>query len=180
MEWGNLLTTILENLAKLIPGRMINDYERGVRYTRGRPRHTQLGAGWWWFVPLYQSIKIVSVKDQVKDIATQSVTTRDDVSVSASLCIEYEIFDAVLWQNEVHEFDESLHGLSKIYLSRAFRVRDYAYLRTHQRRVEHAMERALGKHAREWGVLIRTVGLETFVKARQFRIMGDPPSAKDV
>lgn len=172
LDFGNLIGLIFENAAKLIPGRMIDEPERGVRFTKGQPRREQLEPGWWWFVPLVQSIAVVPVKDQIKDINNQSLTTKDDIAVSVSMCIEYEIFDAVLWYNEVHDFDESLHGLAKIYLARGIRSREYDYLRRHQRRVERAIQVALSKHAERWGVRILTVGLETYVKARQFRLIG--------
>ena len=107
IDFGNVIGLVFENAAKLLPGRMINEAQRGVRFTKGVARRTQLGPGWWWFVPLYQSIEVASVKDQVKDINNQSLTTKDDVAVSVSMCIEYEITDAVLWYTEVHEFDES-------------------------------------------------------------------------
>lgn len=171
IDLANIAPTILENFAKLIPGRMVHDYERGVRFTKGRARRAQLEQGWWWFLPLYQSIAIVSVKDQVKDIATQSLTTRDDIPVSASLCVEYEIFDAVLWQTEVHDFDESLHANAKIYLGRAIPLREYDYLRKHKRRVERSIAAALSSDVERWGVRITKVGLETFVRARQYRLM---------
>lgn len=174
-DLGNIVGLIFQNAAKLIPGRMIFDPQRGIRFTRGHARREQLGPGWWWFLPLYQTIDAVSVKDQVKDIDTQSLTTKDDVAVSVSMCIEYEIFDAVLWYTEVHDFDESLHGLAKIYLARGIRSRDYAYLRRHQSRVERAIQKALSRHAEKWGVRILTVGLETYVRARQHRVMGDTP-----
>lgn len=177
LDLGNIVGIVFENAAKLIPGRMINEAQRGVRFTKGLACREQLEPGWWWFVPLYQSIEVASVKDQVKDIDTQSLTTKDDTAVSVSMCIEYEVFDAVLWYTEVHEFDESLHGLAKIYLARGIRSRDYDYLRRHQRRVERAIKRALSRHAEKWGVRILTVGLETYVKAWQGRLMGDTPKA---
>lgn len=180
IDVGSILPAILENFAKLIPGRMVGESKRGIRFTKGVARREQLAPGWWWFIPLYQSIELCSVKDQVKDIATQSLTTKDNVKVSASLCIEYEIVDAVLWYNEVHDFDDSLHGLAKIYLARGIRSREYDYLRRRQRRVERAIQRALSRHTEKWGVRIMTVGIETFVEAWQGRLMGDPPLERHV
>lgn len=171
IELGNVVGLLFENAAKVIPGRMVRDYERGVRFTFGKARRNQLDQGWWWFCPLVQSIDLVPIKDQVYDIATQSLTTKDDVAVSASMCIEYEVVNAVLWATEVHDFDASLHALAKIYLARGIRRRTYEYLRTKQRRVERSIAYSLSVHTAIWGVRIKTVGIETFVKARQYRVM---------
>lgn len=173
IELGNLVGYVFENLAKLIPGRTVHDQERGVRFTWGHARREQLEPGWWWFLPLRQSIEIYPVKDQVRDVAVQSLTTKDDVAVSASMCIEYEVFDAVLVYTEVHEFDESLTALAKIYLARAVRTRTYESVRQHQRRTELAIKTALSRDVERWGARIIKVGLESFVRARQVRLMGD-------
>ncbi len=177
IDVGNIVGIVLENAAKVIPGRMIEESHRGVRLTNGVARRAQLEPGWYWFIPLYQSIKIVSVKDQVKDIPIQSMTTKDDRTVSASLCVEYEVFDAVRWQIDVHNFDDSLNALAKIYVARGIRAREYHDVRRRQRRIERSIQRALSKHTEAWGVRIKTVGLETFVEAWQGRLMGEAPRA---
>ena len=95
LRWGLRCITIFE-------------YERGLRYFRGRFVRT-LEAGQYWFSPLRSRIDKVDVRARFLAVSGQEVLTSDGVCVKASLAAKYEIVDPDLAINQAQDYNGMLY-----------------------------------------------------------------------
>ncbi len=95
LKWGLRRTTIFE-------------YERGLRYTRGRFAGT-LEAGQYWYFPFRSKIDKVDVRPRYLAISGQEVLTSDGVAVKVSLASRYEIVDTDRAINKAQDYSGMLY-----------------------------------------------------------------------
>ena len=72
---------------------IIHEYERGLRFTRGRLKGV-LGPGLYWHSPLFTSIHRVDVRPARVVVAGQEVLSADGVAVKASIVATCQVQDA--------------------------------------------------------------------------------------
>jgi regulator of protease activity HflC (stomatin/prohibitin superfamily) len=68
------------------------EYERGLRFTRGRFARV-LGPGAYWYLPAFTRIQKVDVRPTRVAVAGQEVLSADGVAVKASLAATYRVAD---------------------------------------------------------------------------------------
>lgn len=167
---------ILSRIADLWPFTRIQGWQRGVRTTfipwrgirvvvlePGIARHI------WWF----DTVIALDVQEDSVNLATQSVTTSDDVAVTFSASFMYEIEDVHAALFNVKEFTSSLQDLAIMHLSERVRELSWDELRSGQKELERSLKGTLETRAKKWGVRITKCGLTDMVKARQFRHFGE-------
>ena len=172
-------TTLVEwlgqNLAELMPYKVIRTYQRGVRFTRGtQPR--ALMPGWHWFLPVVQSIEILTVSQDSINLPTQTIITRDQKQLTFSGVVLYEITDPVAYWCHVQDATNTMRDKAMLFLARRFRRCTLEQATRMQRRTERVLRARLTDDARAWGLLVVDVGLTDFSTARPFRLYGDSPA----
>jgi regulator of protease activity HflC (stomatin/prohibitin superfamily) len=173
MTW---IDAILSRIAELWPFVRVNTYQRGVRFRAGR-NPTELAPGIhfavWWF----DDVHVVDVAEQPINLPTQTVTTRDDVPVTFSANVTYEIADVVQMYTSVQDFEDSINAIAMIHLAQ--RVRDWTWVELveGQKELERSLKGTLTTRADRWGIKIIAVGFTDMVRARVHRLYGDPPIA---
>ena len=73
--------------------KIINQYERGVKFTLGRYTGT-MNPGPRLVIPLIQSYRKVDVRQTTIELPPQEVMTKDSVPVKIDAVVYYKIFDA--------------------------------------------------------------------------------------
>lgn len=178
----NWIDALLSRIAELWPFARVRTWERGVRFRYWpwlkEPSIEEVGPGVWFAFWWFEEVMSESVVQQTKNLPTQSITTKDDVSVSFSMNFLYEVTDIRAKFTKVHDFEESLVNLAMIHLAKRVRRVPWEYLRGHQATLERRIRRAIERQANQWGVKIVDVGLTDMVKAKQWRVYGDPPMLK--
>lgn len=107
VEWAGV------NLSALIPIKIIRSYERGVEYRKGIVGRQQLDPGWYWKWPWFREIEDVPVNLQWIDLPFQRLVTADGKTVTCSYNLGFEIYDAVIWHNDVQDAEETLINLAR-------------------------------------------------------------------
>jgi hypothetical protein len=105
-----LVQGLFENLAELLPVKVVRSYERGVKWTLGR-NPTQLDPGPHLRVWFYHSIETAIVADDTIELPTQSIITKDEKLVVFKAIIGFKIDDIVKHFTNVTDFRESTTGL---------------------------------------------------------------------
>ena len=75
--------------------KQINEYEKGILFKFGKFTK-ELGAGWHFYVPLYQNITKVDTRTTVHDVPEQDAITKDNVSIKINAVVYYHVSDAKL------------------------------------------------------------------------------------
>lgn len=169
-----LVEWIGQNVAELMPFRVVRPYQRGVRFTRGI-YPTTLAPGWHWFVPIYQTIEIVGVAEDSINLPTQTIMTRDGQPLTFSGAILYRISDPVAYWCAVQDAQNSLRDKAMLFLARRLRRRTFAQAVRLQHRTEELLRGELSEKSGRWGIEICDVGLTDFSTARPYRIYNDAP-----
>ena len=156
---------------EIIPARVVESWERAVRFRRGIPESAHVGPGLVWFWPFLDRVEIIPTKERFIDLPVQSITTADGVEVALSANVGYEIVDAVKAYTEVHDYEESLGRLAAGHLHRRIHEWQYAELVAGLGKLEKSLEGTLTTRAKPWGIVIRDVGITDLVRARAFRLL---------
>jgi regulator of protease activity HflC (stomatin/prohibitin superfamily) len=112
--------------------------------------------------------------EQVYNLPTQSITTKDDVTVTFSANIRFRISDVLLNLTEVHNFEASLEGAAMVHLAQRVRAWSWKELVENQKKLETSLADTLTTRVKRWGVEILEVGLTDLVKGKVYRFYGDP------
>lgn len=174
MSW---VEAILNRLADLWPFVRIGVFQRGVRTTYIPFRGvvvTVLDPGvhrcLWWFERVINQITV----EQVHNLPTQSVTCKCGAPATLSANFTYEVTDAEAAVNNVWDLADSLNGLAMMHIAKKVRGWTWDELIEHQTDLERSIRETLTTRATKWGVRITAVGITDLVKARSFRLFGDP------
>lgn len=167
-----LVEAVVNNVAVLLPCRMVHSYERGVRFRWGRD-HAVLSPGLHWFVPGAESIEIVNVAPETHNLPTQSAYTKDGKAVTFSGNICYRIVDARKMFVSVQSFDDALAAFAMVHIAAHIATVTLATLRRNREAMESAMAEALSEKVAEWGAEIEWFGLTDVAETRAFRLFGD-------
>lgn len=105
-----LLVFLLFVILKAVPLKKITilEYQRGLRYSRGRYSGT-LGPGQYWVLTSFTSILLVDIRPQFITILGQDVLSADGVTLKASLAAEFEVADPHAAINKNANFTNALY-----------------------------------------------------------------------
>jgi len=97
-------------VAKATPFKRITvlEYQRGLRYSRGRYSGT-LGPGQYWVLTTFTSVALVDIRPQFITIVGQDVLSADGVTLKASLAAEFEVADPNVAVNKNANFMNALY-----------------------------------------------------------------------
>ena len=164
---------IFENLAELLPLVVVKSYERGVRWTMGR-NPVALEPGFRLRVWLYHSIEKRSVVDDVLELPTQSVMTKDEKLLCFSAVIGFRIDDIVAHHCNVTEFTESTIAMAMAHLAKRVREQTLSEVVLDLTKLERSLKETLTTRFREWGTTVTFVGFPNFAEVpTQIRIFGE-------
>jgi regulator of protease activity HflC (stomatin/prohibitin superfamily) len=180
----NFLVTIVENLARLLPFRIVHDYEQAVRFTLGHagPTIRGLERGWCFFVPLIQRVETVDATWGQVLLDTQSFETMDKVSLTVSGAIIYRVIDARCYLLSVFDTDATatLRAIVKGCISAVLSRQSYDNIMAGKKNVENLVLADFRGEIEGWGLEVRRVHLHDLIRARSIRIHGfSQPPPKD-
>ncbi|MBN2311548.1 MAG: hypothetical protein JXR94_21400, partial [Candidatus Hydrogenedentes bacterium] len=84
------------------------EYERGLRYVKGRFRGV-LSPGHYWYVRLSTHIRTLDIRPRFVSITGQEVLSADGVTLKLSLAASFEIVEPDVAINKVMQFQEALY-----------------------------------------------------------------------
>jgi len=87
---------------------MVYEFERGLKYTRGKFRGI-LPPGQHWYLPWFTSVRKIDVRPRFALVPGQEVLSSDGVTLKVSLAANYEVVDPATAINKVQNFQEALH-----------------------------------------------------------------------
>lgn len=172
----NVLVTLLNNLAKLLPFRIVHDYEQAVRFTFGHAGPTIRGKdrGWCLFFPVVQRVESVDATWGQVLLGSLSIETVDKVSLSVSGAIVYKVHDARDYLLSVFDNDSiaTLRAITKGCISQVMITETYGAILADTDRVQNRIAERLRQEVDGWGLTVRQVHLHDLIKTRNIRLHG--------
>ena len=99
---------VLVAMARSVRRETVFEFERALRYSRGRFRDV-LAPGVYWHVPRFTTLVKVDVRPRFMAITGQEVLSADGVSLKLSMAANFRVADPRKAINEVQSFDQALH-----------------------------------------------------------------------
>lgn len=163
--------------ANVVCCRIIENWQQGVRFRRGKPEPKPLPAGIWFHWPTIDRIEPVPCKERFIDLPVQSATTKDGRNVTFSVNVGYSIFNGVLACTEVHDLEDAMSRIAMGHLHRRIHEWDLAQLMEQLAKLEQSLEGTLTTRVKRWGCQVDDVGItdmvETGLLAGQLRLYKD-------
>ena len=100
-------------LRRLVPGVLLQrvtilEYQRGVRFDRGRLAGPQ-APGVLWYSPLFTRIDLVDLRPRLFTVGGQEVLSADGVTIKVSLAINYQVADPSAAITNSQSFETTLY-----------------------------------------------------------------------
>lgn len=167
-----ILLQWLISLGRLIlPFWILEPDEGGVRTFCGRFPKT-LKPGFHPVCPILGRIREIPVKEQVLDIRSQSLTTKDGQSVSVGVSVAYEVLDPYRAICEVQDWDKSLANEALGCVGDYVSAHEYAQLLNADDMSKSVRDSLRATATRDWGLKINRVRRSDFAKSKAIRLMG--------
>ena len=139
--------------------RQIDEYERGIKFTRGKFTSI-MNPGWNIVLPIFQSFKKVDIRTKAVDVPEQDAITRDNVSVRINAVIYYKVFDASKAVLAVENFYYAVSQLAQTTMRNAVGEVNLDELLSERETISNKICEIIDKATDPWGIKVENVELK--------------------
>ena len=139
--------------------KQIDEYERGVKFTRGK-FSSIMKPGWNIVLPVVQSMKKVDIRTKAVDVPEQDAITKDNVSVRINAVIYYKIFEASKAILEVENFHYAVSQLAQTTMRNAVGEVTLDELLSEREKISDKICAIIDKATDPWGIKVENVELK--------------------
>ena len=150
---------VLVLLVILSSVKQIDEYERGIKFTRGKFSKI-MNPGWNIVLPIFQSFKKVDIRTKAVDVPEQDAITKDNVSVRINAVIYYKIFDASKAILAVENFYYAVSQLAQTTMRNAVGEVDLDELLSERETISDKICAIIDKATDPWGIKVENVELK--------------------
>ena len=139
--------------------KQIDEYERGIKFTRGKFSKI-MNPGWNIVLPIFQSFKKVDIRTKAVDVPEQDAITKDNVSVRINAVIYYKIFDAGKAILAVENFYYAVSQLAQTTMRNAVGEVNLDELLSERETISDKICAIIDKATDPWGIKVENVELK--------------------
>ncbi len=139
--------------------RQIDEYERGVKFSRGKFSKI-MNPGWNIVLPIIHSMKKVDIRTKAVDVPEQDAITKDNVSVRINAVIYYKIFDASKAILEVENFHYAVSQLAQTTMRNAVGEVTLDELLSEREKISNKICAIIDSATDPWGIKVENVELK--------------------
>jgi regulator of protease activity HflC (stomatin/prohibitin superfamily) len=137
--------------------RIVLEYERGVVFRLGRVLPQPKGPGFMLiFWPVDRLVR-VSLRTIARDVPTQDVITRDNVSVKVNAVVYYRVMDPLKSVLEVEDLQFATSELSQTTLRSILGQAELDDLLAERERINRRLREVIDQQTDPWGVKVSAV-----------------------
>lgn len=173
IELPSIVSWVLQNAVDVLPMRVVNEYQRGVKFKKGVAVRKDYKEGIHWFWPIRERIEIMAVREQVDLLESQSLTTRCNKSVVLRFNIKYSVWSAWRLWVMVHDCYDSLYAEAQGLIAKYVAEADWDTLRFDASGVSSEVSKLLHKKVKKWGFRVHEVNIVELIEAGHYRVFGD-------
>ena len=139
--------------------KVVNQYERGVKFTLGKYTGI-MEPGLRFVVPIVQSWRRVDIRVIVVDVPDQDAITKDNVSIKVNAVLYYKVTDARSAIIEVQEFNFAVSQLSQTTMRDVVGEVSLDDLLSKREYVSKRIRGIVDKATDPWGIKVESVELK--------------------
>ena len=174
---GDFLRMVLDSIQFIWPLRIVQEWERGGYYLRGR-WWREVGPGLYAVLPWFTEVRCISVVPAIVSTGRQDITLSDGTLLSFTASATVRVVNLNLAVNSVDSYTETTQELVSAVLADKLAEVDASRFTPEKRsRLLADLRRWVAPEAATFGVEITQLRFTTFVtNARTFRLMQDTPN----
>ena len=143
----------------LISIRQINEYERGILFSRGKFAKI-MKPGWRLVFPIINSYKKVDIRTKAVDVPEQEAITRDNVSIKINAVLYYKVFDASKAVLAVQNYNYAVSQLAQTTMRNLVGSVSLDELLTEREKLSAEICKIVDEETDPWGIKVENVELK--------------------
>jgi len=159
MEFIFLGTGVLGILFLLSGLKVINEYERGVKFSLGKYSGI-MNPGLRLVVPLLQTFERVDIRVRVVDVPNQECITKDNITVGINAVIYYKVMESKKVILEVEDFEYAISQLAQTTMRNSVGETELDELLSNRDEVSKKILLVVDKATDPWGIKVEAVELK--------------------
>lgn len=158
--------------------RIINEYERGVKFTLGKYTST-MQPGLRLVVPVIQTYKKVDIRTKAVDVPDQEAMTKDNISARINAVIYYKINNAEKSVIEVEDYYYAISQLAQTTMRNIVGEVELDELLSNRDMVATKIREIIDKASDPWGIVVESVELKDVILPPEMkRVIGKQAEAE--
>lgn len=146
----------------LIGIRVVNQYERGVKFTLGKFQKI-MNPGLRIVWPIFQSWERVDIRVKAVDVPDQDCITKDNISVNVNAVIYYKVSDAKKVIIEVERYNWAISQLAQTTMRNIVGEVELDELLSQREEISERIQQIVDKATDPWGIQVSSVDLKDVV-----------------
>ena len=146
-------------LGKLVRRVTVFEYERGLRYDKGKYVKL-LGAGNYWYFSYHTTIKKIDIRPRYQTIPSQEVLSKDGVAVKLSLVANIEIVKPDTAINSVSNYEEAFYLILQLALRKATSTTEIDKLIANRQALGKVVFETANKEIEELGMKLVSIDIK--------------------
>lgn len=139
--------------------RIINQYERGVKFRLGKFVNV-LQPGFRWIIPIVERVEKVDIRIITVDIPSQEIMTRDNVPIKVNGVVFFKVLNADKAVLEVENFHYAVSQLSQSALRDMCGKSDLDVILAKREEIGNKIKEIVDKETDTWGIKITDVKIK--------------------
>lgn len=158
--------------------RIVNEYERGVRFTLGKYTGI-MKPGLRFVIPIIQTWVKVDIRTKAVDVPDQEAMTKDNISAKINAVIYYKITEASKSVLAVEDFYYAISQLAQTTMRNIVGEMDLDELLSNREEVAKKIREIIDKASDPWGILVESVELKDIILPEEMkRVIGKQAEAE--
>lgn len=139
--------------------KVVNEFERGVRFTFGRFTG-MMQPGLRFVFPIIQTWERVDIRTKVNDVPSQDAMTKDNVSVNMNAVIYYKVVDSQKAVMEINDYHYAVSQLAQITMKQIVGEADLDALLSRREELSSRIQKIVDEATDPWGIKVEHVDLK--------------------
>ena len=158
--------------------KVVNEYERGVRFTFGKYTGI-MEPGWRIIIPIFQSWVRVDMRVKAVDVPDQDCMTNDNISVNVNAVVYYKVTEASKAIIEVEHFMYAVSQLAQTTMRNIVGEVELDELLSNRDEISSKIQQIVDKATDPWGIQVESVDLKDVILPNDMkRVMGKQAEAE--
>lgn len=158
--------------------KVVNEYERGVRFTLGTYTGI-ISPGLKFIFPIIQTWERVDMRVKAVDVPEQDCMTKDNISVNVNAVIYYKVRDANKAIIQVEDYNYAISQLAQTTMRNLVGEFELDQLLSNRDSVSEKIKTIVDKSSDPWGIQVDAVELKDVVLPQEMkRVMGKQAEAE--
>lgn len=138
---------------------IINQYEKGVRFSWGR-FDAVLEPGFAWNIPFYHNVRTLDLRTKTIPIQPQEAMTKDNVPVKIAAVVYYRIVDPLKVVMAISDYNFAIAQYAQTAVRDVIGNNELDFVLADRDKIAQEIEKLVDEETKDWGVDVSAIKLQ--------------------